>query len=774
MSSMLVQLSPWKTAKTSIKVPKSSRRRKRDESQSNNEFPVAVSFITTSTRKGLQKLRQHAPELSESFPLMALTSDHQITVVGQSKEPSYEEYSSLKYASRPGSAGSFFAPPNGKSGANQRIPAIFDAKNDRVYAFQHGNTRLCCWNSLLSSGPDEKGSLKVELSHPALSLALLPMHKGVVYGTCTDGSIFVARVVGDSKNGESISVEYIPTKQPTGSVHIGTLAELSHGQTTAALGRKRKASDIDTNSIVTFYQVFCIGESVKFFRREAACERFSRDGRLVIEESLSYQATSIDLGNPTDQENQKIDSVELLITSSGSTPKAALFYTYVDGMKYCALLSLASGDLSHYPILLPTATKQCGLVTGTLLAVGTKDELLLYDLETGCILHSIDARPILDDSTSDWILSTNSKFSTIAIIHLTDGAVIASFSVVSLEGSKLPSSSLSLASKLASSCLTSLQVDEKPNANSSGAMIINDLIMAEDVLDLERPSAELEESVKKTLETFDEARVKVMATDDGKGDCIFLETYESCISSLIDKMKVSDTLNGIAPDHNPQDALPSNGKLLNGKKKKTPSKSRTEKDLNGVNSHSMKPRGLTPTSLPQPFIDGALQIVLSFLQCGEIEGRRATFAQVNARLILNQLVKTGKVSARLHFENATSFQAASKEHILESTLRSIELSNKRGQRVYSPVDMILGMLRWCPDLSERQLVAMLNYMLRRSLPDDVAEALKESKLSIQHPYMKLCQRYFSLRDQYLKQSSRDKNAKIIKNRRITYKPRVPR
>ena len=419
--------------------------------------------------------------------------------------------------------------------------------------------------------------------------------------------------------------------------------------------------------------------------------------------------------------------------------------------------------MSHYPVLLSTATKQCGLVTGTLLAVGTKDEILVYDLETGSILHSINARPILDDSTSDWILSTNSKFSTITIMHLTEGTVTASFSVVSLEGSKLPSSGLSLASKLASSCLTSLHMDEKPNANSSGVMIINDLIMAEDVLDSERPSAELEDAVTKALEAFDEARVKVMATNDGKGDCIFLETYESCISSLIGKMKVSDTLNGIAPDHNPQDALPSNGKLLNGKKKKSPSKSRIEKDSNGVNSHSMKPRGLTPNSLSQAFIDGALQIVLSLLHCDEIEGRRATFAQVNARLILSQLIKTGKVSARLHFENTAAFQETSKEHILEATLRNIELSNKRGQRVYSPVDMILGMLRWCPDLSERQLVAMLNYMLRRSLPDDVAEALKESKLSIQHPYMKICQRYFSLRDQYLKQSSREENDEMPKD-----------
>lgn len=746
---MLVQLSPWKTLQTSIKSQKSTRRRKRDESKG-NQFPVAVSFITTSTRKALQKMRQHSSELSDSIPLLALTSDHQITVVGQSKEHSYEEYTSLKYASRPGNAGSFFAPSTTRSATTtQQIPSIFDVKNDRVYALQQSNTRLCSWNSLRSSGPDEKGSLKVELSQPALSLALLPMHKGVIYGTCLDGSIFVARVVEDSANGEALSVEYLPTKQPDGYLNIGTCAEVSHGQEMAS-GQKRKASEINGNSVVTFYQAFSKDESVKLLRLEATCERYSKNGRLVIAESLSHQSTSIDLEQSNLDSKAKLDRVQLLISYSGSIPKAALLYTYVDSLSnksnYCAAVSLASGKLSHFPILLPSTTKQYGLITEMLLAVGTKEEIFVYDLQAGSVLQSIDIRPILGESESDWILSTNSKFSTIAVMHMTDDGVKASFSIVSLEGSKIPLSGLSLASRLASS----VQVQDKLEANRE-ILVTNNLVETEEVVDSIRPSAILEDSIQRALDTLDETRSAIMSTKKGKGDSVFLQTFESCASSLMDKTKGYD---------NPQDALPCNGKVLNGHKK------RKSNGVNGVNGISMKPACLTPASLPQSFIDGALKIVLKVL-VADGEGKSIASARVEAGLILRELVKSGKVSARLHFEIIDS--ESTKEQILETTLRRLESSNKKGQRIFSPVDLILGMLQWCPDLSELQLVALLNYMLRRALPDDIAEAIMEAKIGIKHPYKKVCHNYFTVRDRPVKSSKKDGNAdlELLANRLIT-------
>jgi hypothetical protein len=759
---MLVQVSPWKTAKTSIRASQTTKRRKRDE---NKEFPATVSFITTASKRGLQKMKQHSSEFLESMPLMAITSDHQITVIGRSKEPSYDEYTSLKYASRPGSAGSFSpTSQNGKSGASKpQIPAILDAKNDRVYAFQHGNSRLCCWNSLTANGPDEKGSLKVELSHPARSMALLPMHKGIMYGTCKNGSIFIARVVDDSKNGETLSVEYLPSNQKDGSVHVGTLAELPHGQN-AVPGTKRKMSDADGNSPVIFYQVFCNGESVQLVSHKVNCERYSKGGRLVMEESLSQHTTSIDLTpSKVSGSKQKLEAVKLLISSSGSAPKAALFYTSLDcraqtngstdkhGTKYCALLSLGSSELSHHPVSLPTETEQCGLITETLLAVGTNDSILVYDLETGSVLHSTDVGPVLGNTSDSWILSTNSKFSTMAILYVNSGTVEAAFSVLSFDDNKkTPSKRLSLASKLASSLTLPRSKDTFVAAND--LVVVNDLLQIGDKVD-PRSGASMGDSVHKALRALDQAASKML--QDGKGDSILLDTYESCAAGLVDDLKIS------LPHHNPQDALPSAEKRPNGLKKKL---------ANGVHSCPSKVLpACTPSSLPQSFIDGAVQIVLSFLgQCpkggSSILGRRVALASMDAGLILNRLIETGKVSAGLHFESANSFEDSKGDHLLESALKSVQLSNKNGKRVYSPVDMVLGMLRRCPDLSERQLVAMLNFMLRWSLPDDIAEVIVETKLlSRHHSYKTLCRNYALLREQYLKKCLKTKNTQVPKD-----------
>jgi hypothetical protein len=757
---MLIQVSPWKTAKTSIRLPKTARRRKRDETK---DFPATVSFVTTSSKRGLQKMKQYSTEFSETMPLMAITSDHQITVVGQSKEPSYEEYTSLKFSSRPGSAGAFFATPQ-NGGAIPKIPAILDAKNDRVYAFQHGNTRLCCWNSLTASGPDEKTSLKVELSHPALSMALLPMHKGIIYGTCQNGSVFAARVVQDSEGKETVSVEYLPTRQEKGSVHVGTFGEILQDPKRGSR-QKRKISDSDGNSSVIFHQVFSDSGTVNLVSHQVTCERFSKGRRLVIESSLSQRATTICLAQAADGAKKNFDTVKLLISSSGAAPKAALFYTSADGSteqrktSYCALLSLSSGDISHHPVQLPAMTRDCDLVTETLVAVGTKDRIFIYDLETGSVLHSNYIGSLFDGSNDNWILSTNSKFSTISILYMKDDAVQAAFSVLSLQDHKrLPPAGLSLASKLASSMILPSSINSDIDTENM-PVLVNDLLA---VTEKAGSITQREDSVQKALTAFDQARSKVLISKEKKNkseESFFLDTYEGCVSELVEDLKQS------APHHNPLDPFPSNGKRVNGLKQAGAS---PKKKPNGTLLYASKPlKAFTPSSLPQAFIDGAMQIVLSLLRYGKTETSKSIAqAQSDAKLILNRLLTTRKVSSRLHFEGSNSFQESNGEHLLESILRTIKLSNQRGKHALSPVTMILDMLKHCPDLSERQLVAMLNYMMLRSLPDDIAEAFMEAQLTKHHPYKALSRKYFSLRNQHLKRSGQDKDAKLPKKLEI--------
>jgi len=319
------------------------------------------------------------------------------------ESPSYREFSSLRYNSRPGDAGSFFAKPeNGKFSPNDlpRIPAILDTKNDRVYALQHGNNRLTCWHSWKGSGPDEKAALKVELKYPALSMTLLPMNKGIVYGSCQNGIIYVARVIADSSEvpgGTLLSVEYLPASQinKKGEVNIGTFAELDFEQGKVS-GKKRKTSDVDGNSSVIFYQVFCDGTSIKIVRNNVKLSISNAD-QLVKKGSLVQNVASINLLNEelSDVVGQyRLTDVKLLVSSYGSAPKISVVYTVVRISNneiynevhdqhlgtFCAAISLVSGGICHSAVRLLSQANQFGLITETVLAAASNEIIYLYEL----------------------------------------------------------------------------------------------------------------------------------------------------------------------------------------------------------------------------------------------------------------------------------------------------------------------------------------------------------------------------------------------------------
>ena len=196
-----------------------------------------------------------------------------------------------------------------------------------------------------------------------------------------------------------------------------------------------------------------------------------------------------------------------------------------------------------------------------------------------------------------------------------------------------------------------------------------------------------------------------------------MDAYQASVASLLNHMKHCQTdSEGNVAHHNPQDALPSSDATSPKKAKLSP-----KKLPNGVISspyhHGCSSSSL---SLPQSFIDGAVRIAVSTLEAKNSEESFVANAGLDARAILELLLKTGKVSARLHFEGNDSIQESVGKHKLITALQSVALSDKEGQRVFTPVDMIVVMLTKCSDLSERQLVAMLNYMMRESIPDDIA------------------------------------------------------
>lgn len=203
------------------------------------------------------------------------------------------------------------------------------------------------------------------------------------------------------------------------------------------------------------------------------------------------------------------------------------------------------------------------------------------------------------------------------------------------------------------------------------------------------------------------------------------------------------------------------------------------KPSNGHKVPTVAIRGYTAPLVPQRFIDSATAIVLGALKLPQSEGKvvgiRVKLARLDARLILSRLLRTGKVSARLHLDanlSSSDEEYSEQNDFLFSLLRATKLTNKKGRRVFSPVDLMHEMLSCCPDVSERQSVTMIHYMLCRALPEDVAENfLDTGHLAPSHPYRALAKRYFSLQsllrklkkpDDSLKKEEAEVSTKLLK------------
>lgn len=680
-------------------------------------------------------MKAKSPEFSDCLPFLTITADHSIAVLGKNLietdgSAAYREFSSLRYNSRPGDAGSFFARPKNGSAANDLpcIPAILDTKNDRVYALQQGNKRLTCWNSWKSSGPDEKTALKINLDYPARSMALLPMSKGIIYGSCGDGLIYIARVVG-----ETVSVEYLQVKQPKGTVHIGTFAEIEVDQTKNS-GRKRKISDADGNSSVIFYQVFCDGVSIKLLRNNVSLS-ISNSDQLIKSGSLIQNAASVALLNDEllgYRSHYTLDRVELLISSSGSAPKISVVYTVkstsTNGSQkdedpccgtFCAPICLARGEISSSPVRLSSQANQFGLVTETVLAAASSEMIYLYDLATGSTLKSNSLKRVIRemDGDDDWVLYTNDKHGILAIFFQKEDHLHVALSTAALDESKgsLSSNTLKSSSKLACSLLASpsesqlhIEAFNQTSSNGDKNSISSSVLIR------------LDESVSRALTNLEETRrVLISKGDKSCSESSFRDAFDSSIMMLMTELNDSyqEIKVRVSTDSNPQD--PSNGELGTSAKKM-----KFEK-LNG-RSHSSssskaKDRKI-PSSIPQSFIDGSVQIALSVI-LGERRDKNGSSASnqlgLDARHVLKDLIQSKRVSARLHFEGAHALQETEKGHPLSVVLKAI--GHPSIENPMSALQMILEMIMNCPDLSERHLVIMLDYMMRHAKADGIVD-----------------------------------------------------
>ncbi|KAL3945252.1 MAG: hypothetical protein SGBAC_000663 [Bacillariaceae sp.] len=440
----------------------------------------------------------------------------------------------------------------------------------------------------------------------------------------------------------------------------------------------------------------------------------------------------------------------MLTSAPGSTPKAAIYYKATCSStqskvtnQYCALISLDEGSISQLPLLLPATTQGCGLVSENLLVAATIDSVIIYDLENGSVLYSAEVGSVVADAEENWVLATDSKSSTIAILYAKQDAIEAAFSVLSLgDNRRIPSRGLKLASRLASA----LAVPE----NGPFTVHVHPQVGIRDLLDLEQTDSNASTTgshVQKALKALELATAK-MLEEEGEAS-IFLDTFEGCVSRLMSDLKLP------LPEGAPTTPSRCGKKQKSKKNGKHPSNTAI---------------AVTPQCLPQAFINGSLNIILSFLQsckklCKSSGGHQFALARADAGLIIDRLVETGKVSARLYFEDSSS---PSGNHLLESILSCIEVFDENGKRSYSPVTLILSILRKCTDLSEGILVAMLNFMLRNSIADDIAEALNETTKGVgrKHISKSLCQDYVSAREKFLKLRLKSDDTKMPKDLRL--------
>lgn len=644
-------------------------------------------------------------ELDGCHPLLAVTAEHHISVLGKRSDstkknnkkhneedsdapsvPLYREFASLQYNSRPGSSGAFFAKPvNGKPHPDDlpKIGALLDAKNDRMYAVQHANRRLCCWNACEGSGPDEATTLKVELQSPIITLALLSMSKGVVYGTCENGDIFVAAVVsGPGANKKrsmqskstgdlELSVDYLSSRQPKGTTHVGTFAEVRLDRTKTS-GRKRKMEDVDGSASVTFYQAFCDKESVCVARHVASFS-ISPSEIGLIKESIVQAVAVVDDLEPNGK--QYLANAKLLSSASSSNPRASLVYTVAsddDNLScytYCALICLSTASFLRAPLRLPAHTNQFGLVADTILASANNDTIYLHDLETGSFVQKKSVKKITGNMDGGWEMKCDTRTSTISLLYAEKGELHAAFSNATMAPRN---DALGQVKIKASSKLTSSQLAARTQAQLF-----------------------LDDNSNSEIKTLQEC---ARALQNGKNSSPLGKTFDECIGRLqLHGSKDSDEDNVEA--HSQKRRTP------NGK-----SKRRKDEDLD---------------ALPQTFIDAAIEVVVSII-LGErrVKNKKISHLGLDSRNILRRLVRSGRVSARLHFEGSYPLQETNRKHPLVLLLRSISKSSP-GSRL-SAVQFILEMLQNCHDLSERQLVILMDFMLRYPDPDDIAQAFTES------------------------------------------------
>lgn len=234
---------------------------------------------------------------NSAVPLLALTSDHKISVISESLAASNDAASSSlsssclvedsrwTYESRPGPTTAFLPPPsqqshqqhqkgkrvNGNGGKNGGIignntssssaaipslAAVFDASSSRIFALQNGNTTISCWDasntsSGIDGGVDDVDSSSCRATFPsgryAVSMHRLPTaaikSSSSSSSSSSTNSGSCCGIAGVLDDGSLYTAMYVPSSSPSSSsgstaLKIGCF-EISNAGGTTSHGKRR-------------------------------------------------------------------------------------------------------------------------------------------------------------------------------------------------------------------------------------------------------------------------------------------------------------------------------------------------------------------------------------------------------------------------------------------------------------------------------------------------------------------------------------------------------
>lgn len=793
-------------------------------------LPVAVSYVlpTSKTLLGRRKAQSSSKPTSSSdvelrsVPVVSLTSPHKVTVIGRSKvaasttadddddedegddndnndeqfpsgpnyklnnkknkksQYQYKEFSThLQYQSRPGAAGSFL-PTSSSTSSCRPISAIIDPQQDRVYALQHNNTRLCCWKAWNGTGPDDADTLKVDLKSPALSLRILPitrLQSSIMYGTCQDGTVFVARVVTTMHGGSSgqsdakLSVDYLPKSSliPGTLEHIETVAEKESTVTeNSKPGKKRKVSDVAATSSVVFYQAYgkTGDRNLTMVRHEVLVDHTSlrrggihssSDEGVVKYDTLVQRTATLHLPTPkatgTEKERPtfRLARAQLVVSSVESSPTVALIYTTVNEDQgnekgatrrtFGALLSLADCTISSAPVELHSEARQFGFGLGKLLISATNEMISFYDLITGNQLQSKSIKSLdLSSSSSNWTMISDTMNETLAILVSDHNGLRIYCSEISRGDEyreKIRAPGLLKSSSVLASAV--LELSRKSRRMSAANLLDFPSVVAfEPNQDIEYSNDDPSSSAALiSLNAFQRQLTDPDATSS-VNKTSFLDAFGGFLSILSNDNRL-ETCQNTPKDKSftKHHSLDANGEKGKNGMKVSPKTVilPTNKYVNGDHSKIHKAPKLQTIrdNTPQSFVDGSMTVVISILRLSS----KSSTIDKDARIVLKTLLQSGRVSARLHLEGSFSlFESSNTRHPLFAILRVLEQPVPDCH--FSPVDLITLMLRKCPDVTERQLVIMVDYMLCRATAEDVSSVLSRMKKKQSHRRTKRC------------------------------------